>query len=305
MGHIYTVSFSRRFSPLHPGFQTPAAKTRGCFFLHTNIACSFKRSQQSVKGVNVLLWPQRIIIIILETVARPQMSNGYSGVDPSRQAKWRTVLNQPFFSDRVRDPEGAHTLSHSHAHTRTIKSNGVCPAAGKESPLMSGSHNDIIAVDGACWGILFHYIGMLQTSPHTARCWWWQKLVLTPELLVDAFDKKPQHVDSSFRWANRCYFQLESGFVHNKDRHRGALSKRLCCVITLSFWNSRQTALSFTRDAIWPKIFAPPLNLNQYQSLFNLNHECPLCSLRPQHHIRLRPFGMRTNMHATSVQAHN
>lgn len=28
---------------------------------------------------------------------------------------------------------------------------------------MSGSHNDIVAVDGACRGILFHAIGMLQT----------------------------------------------------------------------------------------------------------------------------------------------
>lgn len=28
---------------------------------------------------------------------------------------------------------------------------------------MSGSHNDIVAVDGACRGILFHAIGMLPT----------------------------------------------------------------------------------------------------------------------------------------------
>lgn len=103
--------------------------------------------------------------------------------------------------------------SHAHTHTQAIKSNGVCPVAGRESPLMSGSHNDIIAVDGACWGILFHTIGMLQTSTRTTHRRWWQKSVLTPDLLVDAFDKKPQHVDSSPRQENCSYFQLKSGFM--------------------------------------------------------------------------------------------
>lgn len=167
------------------------------------------------------------------------------------------------FPNRMCDPKGtsAHTptqstrpllLSCTHTYTRAIKSNGVCPVAGRESPLMSGSHNDIIAVDGACWGILFHTIGMLQTSSHSTHWWWWQKLVLTPDLLVDVFDKKPQRADSSLRQENCCYFQQELWwccfFSFNKDRHRGPLSKRLWCVITLSFWNSRQTTLSFTRS---------------------------------------------------------
>ena len=61
-----------------------------CFsFVHAKLACSFERSQQSVKGVNVFIWPQRIIIIIIiiiiiaEMLSRPQMSNGYGGTDPS------------------------------------------------------------------------------------------------------------------------------------------------------------------------------------------------------------------------------
>ncbi len=154
-------------------------------------------------------------------VARPQMSNGYGGAAPSWQAKWQRVLNQPFSPTGCVTPRAqAHTHTHTEhtcaftlARTRAIKSNGVCPVAGRESPLMSGSHNDIIAVDGACWGILFHTIGMLQTSTRTTHRWWWQKSVLTPDLLVDAFDKEPQHVDSSPRQENCTYFQLRSGFM--------------------------------------------------------------------------------------------
>lgn len=57
------------------------------FFAQVKLACSFERSQQSVKGVNAFIWPQRIVIIIIiivaEMLSRPQMSNGYGGTDPS------------------------------------------------------------------------------------------------------------------------------------------------------------------------------------------------------------------------------
>lgn len=140
------------------------------------------------------------------------------------------------FLDRMCDPRGTSARPRTHAHsasflalvhTRAIKSNGVCPVAGRESPLMSGSHNDIISVDGACWGILFHTIGMLQTSTQTTQRWWWQKSVLTPDLLVDAFDKK-QHVDSSPRHENCNYFKLGSGFLFfsSKDRNRWPWSEQ-------------------------------------------------------------------------------
>lgn len=124
-------------------------------------------------------------------VARPQ--SRYGGTDPSWQAKWWRVLNQPFSSTGCVTPRAQththteHTCAYTFMRTltRTIKSNGVCPVAGRESPPMSGSHNDIIAVDGACWGILFHTIGMLQTSTRTTRRWWWQKSAWAPDLLVD------------------------------------------------------------------------------------------------------------------------
>ena len=134
-------------------------------------------------------------------LSRPQMSNGYGGTDPSWQANWQRVLNQPFSSTGCVTLR-AHTLTHTHTHTHThtqsrlmprhthtraIKSNGVCPVAGRESPLMSASHNDIIASDGACWGILFHAIGMLQMSTRTAHRWWWQKSALTPDLFGFSF----------------------------------------------------------------------------------------------------------------------
>lgn len=115
---MFLLEGVRCFSLLHPDIGKWTANTSGVF-LHTKLACSFKRSQQSVKGVNVLLWPQRIVIIItLETVARPQMSNGYGGMDPSWQARWQTVLNQPFSPTGCVTPRAqAHTRFYSHAHT--------------------------------------------------------------------------------------------------------------------------------------------------------------------------------------------
>lgn len=108
--------------------------------------------------------------------------------------------------------EPTHTHTHMHfrprVHTQPHGPSKVMVCVqwqSRESPLMSGSPNDIIAVDGACWGILFHTIGMLQTSARTTHCRWWQKLVLTPELSLDAFDKKPQHVDSS-SWQENCSY---------------------------------------------------------------------------------------------------
>lgn len=135
----------------------------------------------------------------------PQMSNDY-GVGPSWQTKWQRVLNQPRSSLQDEWPRGhKHTHTHTdarwvhthfsyHAHTHThthepSKSNGVCLVAVRGCPLMSGSHNNIIAVDVACWGILFHAIGMLHTSTSTTHQRWWQKLVLTPDLLGDALTR--------------------------------------------------------------------------------------------------------------------
>lgn len=191
--------------------------------MHTRLACSFKRSQPSVKGVNVLLWRQRIIIIIiiLEMVARPQMSNGYGGMDPSWQTKWQRVLNRPCSSLQDAWPWG-HKCTHTeytctfpliHTHTHTIKSNGVCLVAVRGSPLMSGSHNNIIAVDVACWGILFHTIAMLHTSTCATHQWWWQKFVLTPDQLVDALtwnhNKWIPHWDKK----TAVTFQTETEFI--------------------------------------------------------------------------------------------
>lgn len=134
-------------------------------------------------------------------VAHPQMSNDYGGMDPSWQTKWQRGLNQPCSSLQDVWPWGhkhthtethwvhMHFSYHAHTHTRTIKSNGVCLVAVRGCPLMSGSHNNIIAVDVACWGILFHTIGMLHTSTCTTHQWWWQKLVLTPDLLGDALTR--------------------------------------------------------------------------------------------------------------------
>lgn len=210
-------------------------------------------------------------------VAHPQMSNGYRGTDSSWQAQWLRVLNQPFsptgcvtLRAQVHTHPLTHTdtqstrpllLSYTHTYTRAIKSNGVCPVAGRESPLMSGSHNDIIAVDGACWGILFHTIGMLQTSSHSTHWWWWQKLVLTPDLLVDGFDKKPQRADSSLRQENCCYFQLELWWCcflfHLTKTDTGDHYQRDCDVLLHSAFEIQGRRLYHLLDPIWPKIFAP------------------------------------------------
>lgn len=164
-------------------------------FLHkkNKLACSFKRSHQRVKGVNVLLCPQRVIIIIvLEIVACPQMSNGRSSMDSSwREKKGKDSWISHFQRQDAWPEQGASTATlpfrayvhfHSRARLQPIRSNGVCPAPSGESPLMSGSHYDII--DGACWGISFHTTAMLQTSSFDTQCWWWQKSELTPDLLL-------------------------------------------------------------------------------------------------------------------------
>lgn len=101
--------------------------------------------------------------------------------------------------------------THAQTHTRAIKSNGVCPVAGRESPLMSASHNDIIASDGACWGILFHAIGMLQTSTRTAHRWWWQKSALTPDLFGFGFwqGTTALWIPPSEAWRRRLFSAVE------------------------------------------------------------------------------------------------
>lgn len=53
------------------------------------------------------------------------------------------------------------------------------------------------------------------------------------------------------------------------------------------------------------------MNLNKYQRLFNLSHECSLCYYTLVIQIAILHLGLvwrmhvHTNMHATSVQAHN
>lgn len=100
-------------------------------------------------------------------------------------------------------------------------------------------------------------------------------------------------------------------FFSNKDRRRWPLSKRWCHVITWSLWNSRQTTLSLIRDTIWLNIFTLSLNWNKYQRLFNLSHECSLCHYMPllqiaiSHVCLVWRMHIHTNVHETSVQAHN
>lgn len=69
------------------------------------------RSQQTVKGANDLLWPQRILMVA-ETIACPRSCCG--AATPSWNAKWRRVPNRPFSSNGCATPRATHR-----AYTRT------------------------------------------------------------------------------------------------------------------------------------------------------------------------------------------